>query len=175
MDELSRKKRAYLSDQPPELRFDDQKLTGTDFTVSEAFRELARQLSQHFEIDRGVLVLRQPESDGLSAISTWHQGQIKDGLLLSLPSESSLFEKVTAHGRLYTENFCGAFSGNFFERKLLLDEDSRSFAIQPLKRHGEVIGLIGFSSRQPTAFATFEEGVVDEITHKFAAIIAGRK
>ena len=145
------------------LRKDDQ--------LSESFFALTKYLRNKYAIDKGVLVLIDDGGNRLSAISTWHDGQARDGLSLNLPTESSLFEKVIEHGQVYTEDFCESFSGNFFERKLLLDDDSRSFVMQPLKSEGRVIGLIGYSSRQPTAFAVCDEGSLDEIAAMFGAMI----
>ncbi len=140
-------------------------------TPSDIFLALTRQLSEHFEINRGVLVLRDPGAESFSAVSTWHNGNTRDGLSIRLPSESSLFEHVAEDGRVYTEDFCGSFSGNFFERKLLIDDSSRSFVLQPIKFEGEVIGLLGFSSEESIAFSLFEEGAMDEITAEFAQIV----
>ncbi|MCK4371845.1 MAG: GAF domain-containing protein, partial [candidate division Zixibacteria bacterium] len=95
----------------------------------------------------------------------------RDGLRLNLPVDASLFEKVAEQGHIYTEDFCESFSGNFFERKLLLDDDSRSFVLQPLKSDGRVLGLLGYSSRKPMAFVTFEEGALDDICNRLGSII----
>ncbi len=71
-------------------------------------------------------------------------------------------------GNLYTESFSDSFSGNFFEQKLLLDPLSQSFALKPLKVEGEVVGMVGFSSHNPTAFALLEEGDSDNLLDRFA-------
>ncbi len=133
------------------------------------FSELTDELKKQYEINKGVLVIRRRDTQRLAAISTWNNGSIRDGLIVSLPPDSSLFEKVAEDGQVYTEGFCQSFSGNFFERKLLLDDDSRSFVVQPLKSDGEVVGLLAYSSTQPTAFSMFEEGDVREATDKFAS------
>ncbi len=168
------RKRAYLSEGPPPIKVDVERLLNHEVSITEAFGEFTKALGEHFDINRGVLILREPDSEALSAVSTWREGVLVDGLMINLPRDSSLFEKVSDDGCCYTENFCGAFSGNFFERKLLLDENSRSFAVQPLKVHGEVIGLIGFSSERPTAFAMFEEGVVEDLARRFAEIVEAK-
>ena len=117
------------------------------------------------------MILRRPGSNKLAAVSTWHNGLVREGLSINLPDESSLFSKVAAEGRLFTDDFFGIFSGNFFERKLLLDDDSRSFVLQPLKSDGRVLGLLGYSSRKPMAFVTFEEGALDDICDRLGSII----
>jgi len=139
--------------------------------LSETFSAVTRHLRKNYAIDKGVLVLRDEGSHRLSAISTWHNGLSRAGLRVNLPSDGSLFAKVAEEGQVYTEDYCGAFSGNFFERKLLLDDDSRSFVLQPLKCDGRVLGLLGYSSRRPTAFAMCEEGAWDELAGKLSSAI----
>ena len=137
------------------------------------FCDLTRELTEEYPIDKGVLVLRNDISHQLAAISTYRDGVMCEGLRLNLPTESSLFEKVAEHGEVYSEDFCDSFSGNFFERKLLLDDDSRSFVVHPLKSDGRVMGLLGYSSRQPTAFAMFSEGAIVEQAAALGAMIDG--
>lgn len=142
-----------------------------DTPLSEAFHTLTDHLRRDYNIDKGVLVLRHNEGRQLAAVSTWHKGSVRDGLRLNLPVEASLFEQVARQGHVYTEDYCDSFSGNFFERKLLLDDDSRSFVLQPLKSDGRVLGLLGYSSREPMAFVTFEEGALDTISARLGSII----
>ena len=152
----------------------DELVSGSE-TLSEIFFALTRHLCETFEINKGVLILRQEQPKKLAAVSTWENGLSRDGLALSLPCDSSLFEQVAEQGKVYTENFCGTFSGNFFERKLLLDDDSRSFVLQPLKSGGQVVGLLGFSSQTATAFSMFEEGSLEVIAEEFGSVIEARK
>ena len=137
--------------------------------LSQAFQNFTKELRKQYEINKGVLVVRQQDTRRLAAVSTWHDGSLRDGLTISLPNKTSLFERVAEDGRVYTEDFCESFSGNFFERKLLLDDDSRSFVVQPLKADGEVIGLLAYSSEKPTAFTMFDEGSADKTTQAFAS------
>lgn len=141
--------------------------------LSETFAGLTRRLTRQYPIDKGVLVLRNEDAGELSAISTWHAGSVRDGLRLNLPIETSLFEKVAESGQVYTEEFAGSFSGNFFERKLLLESDSRCFVVQPLKSEGRVMGLLGYSSHRSHAFSMFEEGALDKVADSFGSLIDG--
>ncbi len=167
------RKRAYLN-QPnklPEIPLDFRYLAGQGADLTEMFSALTRELRKKYAIHKGVLVLRNENNHRLAAVTTWNNGAVRDGLTVNLPPESSLFEKVAEHGSVYTEDFCDAFSGNFFERKLLLENESRSFVVQPLKIDGEVVGLIGYSSEEPTAFAMFEEGAGEKVAADLAEII----
>lgn len=150
---------------------DLDRLAGNGADLPELFFELTRELRKKYAINKGVLVVRRDDTRGLAAVSTWFNGTRRDGLTVNLPAESSLFEKVAEDGRVYTEDFCDSFSGNFFERKLLLEDQSRSFVVQPLKSEGEVVGLLGYSSEEPTAFAMFDEGEFDDLAGEFGALI----
>ena len=155
---------------PQQFCRDIARLKSDEFRPSEVFFELTRRLHQRYPITRGALILK---NDGrLTAVSTWRHGLSGDGLGINLPDDSSLFLKVVENGRTYSESYAGFFSGNFFERKLLLDEHTRAFVLQPLKAGGEVIGLLGFSSEDPDAFAIFEDGALDEVADSLAARIA---
>ena len=138
---------------------------------SELFFVLTEFLKERYSINKSVLVIKEPNLV-LSAISTWSNGQRNEGLSLNLPHTKSLFEKVMEHGRLYTEFYSDSFSGNFFERKLLLDDNSKSFALQPLNCDGKIIGLIGFSSDDAGAFSMLEEDDSEEILNRFAELIS---
>jgi uncharacterized protein YigA (DUF484 family) len=144
-------------------------------SLSDIFLALTSHLRETFEINKGVLILRQEQPRKLAAVSTWNNGLGRDGLALSLPHDSSLFEQVAEQGEVYTEHFCGAFSGNFFERKLLLDDNSRSFVLQPLKSDGQVVGLLGYSSESATAFTMFEEGTLDSLADELGSVIEAGK
>ncbi|HWR82262.1 MAG TPA: GAF domain-containing protein [Candidatus Deferrimicrobium sp.] len=144
-------------------------------SVSEIFIAVTEQMNHHLGIDKGVLVVREAEPARMTAVATWHNGVGHEGLALRLPAAPSLFEQVAQHGIVYTEDFCAAFSGNFYERKLLLDDTSRSFVLQPLKSHGRVVGLLGYSSRRPTAFMTFEVGEFNHVAEALGAALSVTK
>ena len=142
--------------------------------ITELFAEFTHKLRSKFHIHKGVLVLRRRPGEPLSAISTWSQGETLDGLSIKLPDQPSLFERVVAAGRTYWESITDLFTGNFFERKLLIDDTSRSFVLQPLRYDGEVIGLVGYSSSDATDFSRFEEDDIQRTTNEFAEYIGNR-
>ena len=144
-------------------------------TLSEEFTRLTKRLRKTIAVDKCILVLQRPSENRLAAVASWDHGVVRDGLAINLPHDNSLFEKVTEDGGLYTENFCGSFSGNFFERKLLIDNESRSFALQPLRHDGHLVGLVGMSSEKPMAFTLLEEGELGEVLDRFAASCDARR
>ncbi|MFH1373784.1 MAG: GAF domain-containing protein [bacterium] len=153
-------------------KFNLKELARRGESLSVIFFELTRYLTETYAIDKGVLILRQEQPCRLSAVSTWKDGLGCDGLELRLPSDSSLFEQVAQHGQVYTEQFCGAFSGNFYEHRLLLNKDSRSFVVQPLRSEGCVVGLLAYSSENVAAFTMFEEGALDDFAAELGFVIA---
>ncbi|HOD65658.1 MAG TPA: GAF domain-containing protein [candidate division Zixibacteria bacterium] len=167
------RKRSYLRTPAPTrpIPVDFAVLHEQGAGAPQMFAHLTRELARRYAINRGVLIMRRGAAGPFAAVSTWVNGSLRDGLAVNLPPQSSLFEKVAEHGRVYTENFCASFSGNFFERKLLLGDESRSFVVQPLTSDGEVVGLVAYSSDEPTAFAMFEEGAVEDVARAFAAAI----
>jgi len=149
---------------------DAQFPAGTD--ISEIFIRLTRELQQFYPIKRGLLVTREHGGTRFVATASFSEKKTRRNLSLRLPSTSSLFEKVAEGGTVYTEDCPELLSGNSFERNLLLDADTQAVALQPLKHEGQVVGILGYSSDQPFAFAIFEEGLLDTIAEQFAARIA---
>jgi len=163
-------KRDYLKNNE-DSTFDFGSSIPDNVSLTDTFSEVSRRLKSDYEINKGVLLVRNTIDQTFSAISTWSNGKLRFGLTIKLPEESSLFIKVASDGNLYSENFIAKFSGNFFERKLLMDDFTQSFVLQPLKHEGEVVGMIGYSSAEPTTFAMFEEGILDDISAELAQII----
>lgn len=142
-----------------------------DISLSELVRNITIRLKESFDINRALLVVRHSDIEPFSAVSSWHDGNLLDGLKLSLPKNSSLFEIVAENRITYTEIFSGFFSGNFFEKKLLLDNSSKAFLLQPIRYNRQTVGILGFSSENPTAFTLFEEGVLNQITAELGEVI----
>lgn len=140
--------------------------------LSDIFIELTRKLQQWFHIDRGLLLIREAGSTRFIATSTFSGQKIRKNLSLRIPVPSSLFEKVAEQGESFSENFCDLFSGNSFEKKLLMDDDAQSYILLPLKHDGEVVGLLGYSSRTPLAFTIFERLVSERLAGWLARCIS---
>ena len=133
----------------------------------EVFTEFTRELTRVYDIGKGFLAVREGGMTRFLAMASWSRGRYHKNLSLKLPTTNSLFEKVAEHGQIYTENFAELRDGNLIERRLLLDKETRSFMLRPLKHHGRVIGLLGYSSDNPDAFVTFEEGLLDSVLDDF--------
>jgi transcriptional regulator with GAF, ATPase, and Fis domain len=139
---------------------------------AELFPELITELRNHLSVSRAVLVIREKAASQYLAVATVNGGRARKNLTLRLPGQSSLFDQVANGGIAYSENFCGLFSGNSFERNLLIDADSQAFAVMPLKSDGQIVGVLGLSSDTPMAFATIDDGAMDRVSDQLAACIA---
>jgi len=135
------------------------------------FNGLSRSLLQEFDIKKGFLALREGDQTRFLAVAAWKEGRIRKNLSLRLPNVSSLFEKVAESGQIYSENFAALFDGNYMERQLLLDDDTASFMLRPLKHEAKVVALIGYSSEVSEAFVAFEEGLLDPIFDRVGAYL----
>jgi len=142
--------------------------------MSELFIKLTQDLQHSFTISKGLLVIRENNATQFIATASFSQRKTRKNLTLRIPSVSSLFEKVAEGGTLYTENCSEFFSGNSFERNLLMDNNSRSFILQPLKHEGQVIGILGYSSDEVSAFTVFETGLLDTVAGLLASRISGK-
>ena len=166
--------RAYLTDER-NLSFNFESELPQDANISDIFGELTRRLKIKFDISKGVLVIRNLDENSFLAISTWNNGEFLDGLSISLPTAPSLFEEVANDGNVFSDTYAGIFSGNFFEKKLLLNHKTKSYMLHPLKHEGVIVGMIGYSSEEDLAFSVFEEGILLDVTTKFAKIISERR
>ena len=152
--------------------YDIDRLWPDGADLSDIFIELTRHLQDFYPIRKGALILNEPAATRFIATAAWHNGKSRKNLSIKIPGTSSLFERIAEFGQVYTENFCHFFDGNAFERNLLLEADTQSFAVQPLKHEARVVGLMGFSSDQPMAFTIFEEGLLEKIAGQLARRIA---
>jgi len=95
--------RIYLTDER-DLSFNFESDIPEDANIAEIFGELTRRLEAKFDINKGVLVLRNLQENSFLAISTWNNGEFLDGLSISLPTEPSLFEQVAADGHVFSDS-----------------------------------------------------------------------
>ncbi len=143
-----------------------------DDDPADLFINLTRKLCDHLEIARGILIIRDAIGARLVAVSTFENGCIRKNLSLRVPESSSFFEHVAGDGKPFTDEYYGLFSGNSFEKRLLIGDDTRSYAVLPLNHDGRIVGLLAFSSSEPAAFATVEEGCLGDIADRLAAHIS---
>ncbi|UCC44681.1 MAG: hypothetical protein JSU65_01770 [Candidatus Zixiibacteriota bacterium] len=140
--------------------------------ISELFIRLTAILQKEIPIRKGLLAVRGVGSTHFVATATVGERKTRRNLSLVLPRVSSLFEKVAETGTTYTEACVEFFSGNSFEKNLLLDDNSNSFVLVPLRHEAHTVAIMGYSSDEPTAFALFEEELLAKIVPQLSARIA---
>jgi transcriptional regulator with GAF, ATPase, and Fis domain len=166
-------KRNYLTDEK-ELSFEFGSNLPENANLSDIFMELTRRLKSKYEINRGVFIMRSRTDAKFSAISTWNEDKIRNNISINVSMEPSLVEKVAENGVVFSECSTCEFSGNFFERNLIIGSDSQSYVLQPLKHEGKVVGMLGYGSVCSTAFSTIDEGALDKFAETFGEIIGNR-
>ncbi len=142
--------------------------------ISDLFVEFSSNLAEKLSINRSVLILNQQQTNQLAAISTWENGVVRDGLTITLPSESSLLIKVAEKGVANTIDSPVDFSGNFFEKKLLFNNESKSLTIQPLIYDEKVIGLVTLSSISGELTNKKSQSLIQEAAEQLASLIIKR-
>jgi hypothetical protein len=135
------------------------------------FFEFTRILEQGFAIRKGLLALREASQTRFLAAASWGVRKGRRNLSLRLPGVSSLFEKVAEDGRGYMDSLPESFDGRHLERRLLLDDDTQSFILRPIKFEGRVVALLGYSSDRVDAFAALEDSVLDKVIESLGRMI----
>jgi transcriptional regulator with GAF, ATPase, and Fis domain len=142
--------------------------------LGDVFDGFTRCLEQVYDISRGFLAVRESDYTRFLALATWQHGRERRNLSLRLPTDGSLLEKVAEDGQMYSDGFAELCGGNMVERRLLGDS-ARSFVLRPLKYEAHVVGILGYSSNDPDAFAAFDERLLAPFLDRFAERIALRQ
>jgi len=158
------------STRPARLVQQLQDLLKSNVEPEELFHEFTRVLQRGFPIRKGLMALRDRAQTRFLAVASWRSG-IRKKLSLCLPTASSLFERVAEDGRAYCDSFALSFDGNQIERRLLLDDETQSFVLRPIKHQGRVVALLGYSSDRVDAFAALEESIFEPVMEKFGEMI----
>jgi hypothetical protein len=141
--------------------------------INKLFFAIAKKLNRAFDITSAVLVIRSVRDSSLKVIAIKKDHYSREGLALTLPDRDSLLYNVLRKASLHTEYIVENFSGNFIEKKLLLDDKSRTLAICPIISNNSVSGLLCLASPSSSAFELFENGALDSILKQLGSIMAG--
>jgi len=136
--------------------------------IYKLFFLFTKKLNRLYSISQSSLIVHSKQDGKLKVIAMKGENGARKGLALTLPEKDSLLYKVFADGRFYIQNHPKNFSGNFIEEKILKNDTAQSFAILPISQNGTRNGLICLSSPKQDAFATFENGPMNEILEDFS-------
>ena len=139
--------------------------------IYKLFFLLTKKLSKFFSISRASLIVHSKLDGKLKAIAMKGDKGAHEGLALTLPEQNSLLYNILESGVPYIENYPQQFPGNFIEEKILIDSDTRSLAVLPIKDNGTLGGLICFASPVPYAFTMLEDGLLDDLMEKFGPVL----
>ncbi len=131
------------------------------------FFSIVKKLNKFFSLSRAILVVRSPKDNNLKVIALKGQKIARQGLALTLPEKNSLLYNVCECCKMYTQNFPTHFEGNFIEKKLLIDDETSSIAICPIRNNGSIHGLLCLASPIIYAFDMFGQGFLDSVLEQF--------
>ncbi len=143
-------------------------LTGKAHNVYELFFSFIKKLGRMIPVSRAVLVVKSPRDGRLKVIALKGTRASREGLALSIPQSDSLLDRIFESRATYTAHDPFGFSGNFIERRILLDESTASLMISPLSANGDIFGLIGLASPEEYAFADHREEFLGRVIQKLA-------
>lgn len=140
-------------------------------SVHELFFSLIKKLNKFFSLSKAILVVHSAKDNTLKVIAMKGRRRSWQGLALSLPEKDSLLYKIFRGKKIYSQNYPDVFGGNFIEKKLLLDTDTCSIVICPIKSNGSIHGLLCLTSPMLYAFGMFEEGFLEGVLERFSGFI----
>ncbi|MCD6248926.1 MAG: hypothetical protein J7J98_01170 [candidate division Zixibacteria bacterium] len=138
------------------------------------FCELVNKLGKWFSISKAALAIYCDQTGMLKLSSWWDMNSFKEGVLMSLPAENSLFYQALQSNRIIHEQVNGHFSGNFVEQRLMSSRSTSALVVCPLLYRGVKQGVISLASPVPFAFEMLEEGYFSRVLEKIAFILAAR-
>ena len=139
--------------------------------INKLFFRLTKKLDKLYSITKAALIVHSDQDNKLKAIAMKGNNGTCEGLALTLPEDNSLLYKVFEDNYQYIQNYPDQFSGNFFEEKILIDRATQSLAVLPIIEKNSPKGLICFSSTIPNAFASFEDGALNDILENFGQVL----
>ncbi len=142
--------------------------------VPTLFCELVNKLGKWFSISKATMAIFHEQTGTLKLASWWDMYCFKEGVLMSLPTENSLFYKVLQSSRPLHEQVSNGFPGNYVEKRLMTSKTTAALTVYPLVFNGVVYGVISFSSPLPHAFEMFEDGYFSTVFEKMASVVAER-
>lgn len=135
--------------------------------IYKLFFLFTKKLNKFFTISQSSLIVHSKQDGKLKVIAMKGEKGARKGLALTLPENNSLLYKVFADDHFYVQHHPENFDGNFIEEKILKIDTTQSLAILPISRNGTKSGLLCLCSPKLNAFASFENGLMDEILENF--------
>ena len=135
--------------------------------LNDLLTKLIRKMMRFFPIDKATITFYDARDEMLRVSQVYENGSIKRGLRLNFPVRNSLMYQVLMHGYPVVDNFPEKLSSNVIERKILLNNMTRSVLVVPLIYDGIKMGLLSLTSQKEYAFGLYLEGVCEGMVEDF--------
>lgn len=145
-----------------------KKVINSSYTRYELFMKLCAKLDKFFAINRASLAIYDEYNDQMKISHMKVGKEYKNGVLINIMASKTLMKRVLDDGNIYVRNFFQFIDGLELEKKILLDNSSRSLAIIPLIWEGEKIGTFNLTSKSYLAFSLLELHLFDFLFTKTA-------
>jgi hypothetical protein len=143
--------------------------------IYKLFFAITKKLGRLFSISTAVFVVHSAVDNHLKVIAIKRPNYTGEGLALTLPEKDSLLYSVFKRGTIYTENCLTGHAGNFIEKKLFPEDQTKSLAVCPIKFDGSVSGLLCFASPSAFAFENLEDSLADEMMRQLGTVVGMEK
>ena len=147
-------------------------LTRKHKNIHQFFFAVTKKLYKIFSISAAILVLHSNRDHSLRVIDIKKAGYSGEALSLILPDKDSLLYSVYRDETIFSESDPDKFNGNFLERKLLLDQTTKSLVICPINDDGRISGLLCLASSLPSAFNSEGAVFLETISRQFRSILS---
>ncbi|MBD3217437.1 MAG: hypothetical protein GF310_04115 [candidate division Zixibacteria bacterium] len=143
-----------------------KKVINSSYTQYELFMKLCSKLDKFFAINRASLALYDEENEMMSITHIQIKNEFKNGVHLNVVADKTLMKKVMDSGHIYVRDYSETIEAIELEKKILIDEDSKSLAIIPLTHGSKKIGTLNISSSSYHAFSILQSHLFDYFFHK---------
>ena len=145
-------------------------IIGKARNINRLFFSFIKKLNRFLPINRAALVIYSNRDKVLKVIAL--KGETaREGLALTLPAGNSLLGRVYNSRATYIADTPFFFSGNFFERKVLIGPGTKSVLVTPIITGGKAYGLICLSSTKEFAFENYDSSILDRIFRKLGIAV----
>lgn len=140
--------------------------------IHQLFFAITKRLNKIFSISVAILVSHSNRDHSLKVIDIKKTGYSGEALSLILPDKNSLLYSVYRDETIFSESDPDKFNGNFLEKKLLLDQTTKSLVICPVRDNGQISGLLCLASAMPSAFNSDDAFFLEEISRQFRSSLS---
>jgi hypothetical protein len=141
--------------------------------IHKLFFAVAKKLAKIFPISTAILVTHSKQDNQLRIVDVKKAGYSAENLALIVPNRNSFLYMAYVNQEACHDFVPDIFDGNFLERKLLIDENTKTLAILPLNNDGYRAGLLCLASDRTSAFRD-DASFLNSIARKLGDCIAGR-